>query len=180
LTAQRKDKVASMRWEDVVDGEWRIASEAREKGNAGSLRLPQMVLDIIAAQARIDGNPYVFAARGGSAFNSFSQRKHELEAILTVKMPDMPPWVIHDLRRTARSLMSRAGVRPDIAERVLGHAIPGVEGVYDRHSYADEKADALNRLAALVGGIIKPPTGNVVALPGRRAGKRRGASGSTA
>lgn len=64
--------------------------------------------------------------------------------------------------------MSRAGVRPDIAERVLGHAIPGVEGVYDRHSYADEKADALNKLAALVGAIVNPPSGNVVALTGRR------------
>jgi integrase len=33
-------------------------------------------------------------------------------------------WVIHDLRRTARSLMARAGIRPDVAERVLGHAFP--------------------------------------------------------
>ena len=31
--------------------------------------------------------------------------------------------------------MSRAGVRPDVSERVMGHAIEGVEGVYDRHSY---------------------------------------------
>ena len=47
---------------------------------------------------------------------------------------------------------------------MLGHAIPGVEGVYDRHSYSDEKADALNRLAALVESIIDPPVGNVVAM----------------
>ena len=71
----------------------------------------------------------------------------------------MPPWVIHDLRRTARSLMSKASVRADIAERVLGHAIPGVEGVYDRHGYRDEKADALRRLAALVDTILHPPAG---------------------
>jgi hypothetical protein len=56
----------------------------------------------------------------------------------------MPPWTVHDLRRMARSLMSRAGVQRDHAERVLGHAIPGVEGIYDRHSY---DADALRRLA---------------------------------
>ena len=47
--------------------------------------------------------------------------------------------------------MSRAGVRPDVAERVLGHAIAGVEGVYDRHSYLDEKAHALRALASLIG-----------------------------
>jgi integrase len=38
----------------------------------------------------------------------------------------IPPWIVHDLRRTARSLLARASVRPDICERVLGHAIPGV------------------------------------------------------
>ena len=81
-------------------------------------------------------------------------------------MPGFKPWVIHDLRRTARSLMSQAGVRPDIAERVLGHAIAGVEGVYDRHHYNDEKSDALNRLAALMERIINPPADNVVALRG--------------
>jgi integrase len=61
--------------------------------------------------------------------------------------------------------MGRAGVRPDIAERVLGHAILGVvEGVYGRHSYREEKADALHRLAALVGTIINPREGNVIPL----------------
>ena len=60
---------------------------------------------------------------------------------------DIPHWIIHDLRRTARSLMSRAGVRPDIAERTLGHVIGGVEGVYDRHTYDAERASALLSLA---------------------------------
>ena len=59
---------------------------------------------------------------------------------------------IQDLRRTARSLMSRAVVNTDVAERLLGHAIPGVKGVYDRHR--DEKAEALERLAFLVSQII--------------------------
>jgi integrase len=77
----------------------------------------------------------------------------------------MSPWVLHDLRRTARSLLSRTGVRPDISERVLGHVIPGVEGVYDRHSYDAEKADALVRFAALIGRIINPPQVNVVEFP---------------
>jgi hypothetical protein len=44
--------------------------------------------------------------------------------------------------------MARAGVRPDISERVLGHTIRGVEGVYDQHDYSGEKADALARPAS--------------------------------
>ena len=58
--------------------------------------------------------------------------------------------------------MSRAGVRPDIAERVLGHTIRGVDGVYDRYSYREEKAHALRALAALVDSIANPPGGKVV------------------
>jgi integrase len=160
LTAQRRDKIATMKWSDVADGIWTIAADDREKGTAGKIKLPNLALDIIEAQPRIAGNPYVFVGRGGGAFNSWAQRKKELDK----KLPDIPAWVIHDLRRTARSLMSRADVRPDIAERVLGHAIPGVEGVYDRHRYDEQKADALKRLAALIEKIINPPQGNVVML----------------
>ena len=79
---------------------------------------------------------------------------------------DMPRWTLHDLRRTARSLMSRAGVSRDHAERVLGHRIAGVEGTYDRHSYVDEKAAVLDMLAKLIDQIINPPDKtNVVAFP---------------
>jgi integrase len=173
LTSQRKDKVATMKWDDVVDGIWRIVSAAREKSNAGTLQLPQAVLDLIAAQPRIAGNPYVFVGRGGGPFNDFSVRKADLDRA----MPEgVPPWVTHDLRRTAKTLMARAGVQPHISERVLGHSIKGVEGVYDQHDYSGEKADALHRLAALVATITNPPEGNVVALTkeAKRKASRRG------
>ncbi|HEX5865040.1 MAG TPA: hypothetical protein VF014_12430, partial [Casimicrobiaceae bacterium] len=120
LTAQRRDKVVTMQWDDLVNGEWRIPAEHREKSNAGTLRLPQMALDIIQAQPRLADNPFVFAVSTGTGhFNSFTQRKNELDEKLDKMLPDMSSWVIHDLRRTARSLLSRAGVRPDISERVL-------------------------------------------------------------
>jgi integrase len=165
LTAQRRKKGATMKWDDLVDGVWTIPTDDREKGTAGKIKLPKLALDIIEAQPRIVGNPYVFAYRGTTAFNAWAQRKQEL----VDKLPDMPPWVIHDLRRTARSLLSRANVRPDIAERVLGHAIPGIGGVYDRHQYNEQKAEALKQLAYLVETIINPPGGdNVVAMSGRR------------
>ena len=46
--------------------------------------------------------------------------------------------------------MSRVGVKREIAERVLGHAIPGVEGVYDRHHYDEQKGAALLALAGII------------------------------
>ena len=62
--------------------------------------------------------------------------------------------------------MSKAGVRPDVAERVMGHTIGGVKGVYDRHDYRDQKAEALKRLAGQIALILDPPTDNVVAIKG--------------
>ena len=164
LTAQRREKVAAMRWQDIaIDGTWTIPAEAREKGNARELVLPGAALDIINAQPRFADNPFVFAGRGNSHFSGYSKSKAAFDAKVRLAQ-----WQLHDLRRTARSLMSRAGIRPDIAERVLGHAIAGVEGVYDRHQYRDEKSDALRSLAALVSSIIKPPADNVVPIAGVR------------
>ena len=166
LTGQRLSKVVQMRWSDIaVDGTWTIATAPREKGNAGVLVLPEQAAAIIRQQPRIEGNPFVFAGRGMTHIGGFTKLKARFDATLP---PEMPPWVMHDCRRTARSLLSRAGVRPDISERVLGHVQDGVEGVYDRHSYTVEKADALRRLAALIEGIVtSAPAGKVVPIRAR-------------
>jgi integrase len=160
LTAQRREKVAAMRWQDIaIDGTWTIPAEAREKGNALEIVLPDSALAIIKAQPRFASNPYVLAGRGDTHFSGYSKAKAAFDAKVQI-----PEWRLHDLRRTARSLMSRAGTRPDISERVMGHAIAGVEGTYDRHSYRDEKAHALRALAGLVENILRPSAEKVVAL----------------
>jgi integrase len=159
LTAQRLDKVADLQWDDISpDGVWTIRTEEGEKGNAGALQLPDIARQIIARQPRFVSNPYVFAGQQGRrAFTS--QNKAAFDQGCGVV-----GWRLHDLRRTARSLMSRAKVLSEHAEKVMGHAIGGVEGIYDRHQYDVAKADALRKLAALVGRIVDPPAGNVVPL----------------
>ena len=62
--------------------------------------------------------------------------------------------------------MSRVGVLSQHAEKVMGHVVGGVAGIYDRHGYFDEKADALARLAALIDSIVHPRA-NVVAMTKR-------------
>jgi integrase len=163
LTAQRREKVAGMRWDDVsIDGTWSIPIGAREKSNAGELVLPDMAVEIVRRQPRFVSNPYVFAGRNGSPTRNFHGPRDALREALGTGAD----WTLHDLRRTARSLMSRAGVRPDIAERVLGHAIRGVEGVYDRHSYLTEKSHALKALAGLISTILEPSDSKVHRLRG--------------
>lgn len=158
LTAQRREKVLAMQWDDLDQDEWIIPSANREKGTAGSLVLPDIALKIINEQPRFESNPYVFAGRGGSYMQGMSKRKAQFDA----KLIGVAPWTVHDLRRTARSLMSRADVRPDISERVLGHAIRGVAGVYDRHNYRDEKRHALEKLTSLIEAIVNGNHGDKV------------------
>jgi integrase len=162
LTGQRREKLLTMKWADISpDGTWTVPTEEREKGNIDEVVLPKVAFDVIAAQPRKANNPYVLAGRISGPIRGLGKFKREFE----VKLPVMPQWQVHDLRRTARSLMSRAGVDRDIAERVLGHLVgTAVERIYDRHEYADAKADALVRLASLIDRIVHPPAGNVVPL----------------
>ena len=97
LTAQRREKIATMKWDDIVGQEWRIATVAREKGTGGALVLPDMAADIIKAQPQFVDNPYVFTARGGTAA---LQRVFACDGRLRQELPGLKPWVIHDLRRT--------------------------------------------------------------------------------
>ena len=141
--------------------------------------LSKDALALIEAQPKLDNCDYVFPSRAKTHYSGFSKSNAKLDKAILVAMKEeakngakveaMPNWTLHDLRRTAKTLMVRAGVRSDISERVLGHVIAGVEGTYDRHSYADEKRDALEKLAVIVERILNPPPSNVETLGAHHA-----------
>jgi integrase len=159
LTAQRRAEVAQMRWEEIDSNTWIIPAERRKTGAANAVPLSLLALQLLGSPKQ---KGFVFSTSDGrQPISGFSKAKRSLdEAVTTMRstlgLAPMPPWVLHDLRRTGRSLMSRVGIPNDIAERVLGHAIAGVRGVYDRHDYLDEKRDALDRFARLVAAILDP------------------------
>ena len=94
---------------------------------------------------------YVFSTDNGkTSFSGYSKAKANLD-----QESGVTDWTPHDLRRTARTLMSRAGVLSDHAELALGHVLTGVKGTYDRHSYMDEKREAFEALAKLVRSIVQ-------------------------
>ncbi len=179
LSAQRRDEVAHMSHKEIgVDGIWTIPAERYKTKRPNHVPLSKAALGVIEAQPKIDGCDYIFASRAGTPFSAFGKSKAKLDkAVLAAiktqvkkgaKVEPLPNWTLHDLRRTAKTLMVRAGVRPDISERVLGHVIAGVEGTYDRHSYADEKRDALEKLATMIERILNPLPLNVETLGERR------------
>jgi integrase len=164
LTSQRRDEVANMSWREIgKDGIWIVPAERYKTKKPNFVPLSEAALTIIEAQPHVEGCAYVYPSRAGTPFSAFGKSKAALDKAVLLAMKKLakpgakveppPNWTLHDLRRTAKTLMARAGVRPDISERVLGHVIAGVEGTYDRHSYADEKRDALERLAAMLESI---------------------------
>jgi integrase len=68
----------------------------------------------------------------------------------------MPPWRLHDLRRTTASGMARLGINLPVIEKVLNHAsgsFAGIVGVYQKHGFSQEKRRALEAWAAFVAGL---------------------------
>jgi|SRR6185437_9225430 len=150
LTGQRRDEVSGMAWTEIApDGMWTIPAERYKSQRPQYVPLTVAALNIVQSQRHRNDTDLVFPSKAGTPFARHSAGKAKLD-----KLVSLPPWRLHDLRRTARSLLARAGVADGVAERVLGHVVPGVRGVYDRHTYAVEKRDALEKLAALVGEIV--------------------------
>jgi integrase len=149
LTAQRREKIYTLKWSDIADGVWTMPHVIGEKGVGGRLRLPPLALAIIDNQARI--SDFVFPHRPAARTKAHFEQRAGVR------------FRLHDLRRTSRTLLSRIGVSFDVAEAILGHKAKGVAGVYDRYDRETEKGAALARLAATIQQIVDP-VDNVVAL----------------
>jgi integrase len=160
-TAQRRTKIVAMRWSEVDPdtGRWTIPKEPDEKGNPGMLVLPSPALDLVKAQPHLASSPWVFPAYKGDGHLS---NIGELKKAFDAKLPDMPNWTLHDLRRTSRTEMTKARIDFYVAEAIMGHKLPGVAGIYARHSFAEEMVTALATLAAHFERIVAGPVDNVV------------------
>jgi integrase len=157
LTAARRNEVAYMRRSELSGADWTLPA-ARNKSGVDLVRpLSAMAQAVLAKVPVLAGCDFIFSTDAKTASQGFSRFKKRFDARCGVT-----GWTLHDCRRTARSLMSRAGVNADHAERCLGHVIGGVRGTYDRH---DEKRLAYEALAAQIDRIVNPVP-NVVPMRG--------------
>jgi integrase len=161
LTGTRLREAAHMRRGELDNKAWVIPAARYKTKIDHAVPLSKAAKAIVEAMPVIDGSDLVFTNNGRTAISAWAQFKDRLDQLSGVH-----GWVLHDLRRTARSLMSRAKVSADIGERCLGHTMAGERKTYDRYDYLAEKAEAFEALAALVERIINPPANNVVELRG--------------
>jgi integrase len=182
LTMTRRNESSRMHLMELEGDLWVIPAERYKSKHDHVIPLSAMALENLKTAppaAKGQNSYFLFSTEtrnrpmGKKPFSGFSKAKAELDGQIAKTRkadgkPKMPRWTLHDLRRTGRTLMSRAGISDDHAERAMGHVITGVRGTYDRYEYLEEKRKAFEALAQLVGMILNPPAGNVVKL--ERAG----------
>src|SRR5262249_25834722 len=134
LTATRRNEAADMRRSELVDAAtWVIPASRYKTGMDTLIPLSRAAQDVINRVPVISPGDFVFTYDGRRPIRSFVRPKKDFD-----RLSGVTGWRLHDLRRTARTLLSRAGILADIAERCLGHAIGGVRATYDRHEFEQE------------------------------------------
>jgi integrase len=156
-TGCRRSEAAGLRFDELSGSDWLLPA-SRNKVKKDLLRpLSALALDIIAKTPRIS-DEFVFST-GERPLDGFSRFKRRLD-----EASGVTGWRLHDCRRTARSLLARAGVATEVAERALGHLPPTLEATYNRYKYVAEMRHAFEALASLLQRIITGTEGKVIEM----------------
>jgi integrase len=164
MTGQRKSEVAGMAWSELDRSSaiWTIPAERAKNKNPHLVPLSAPVtaeLDVLADGQQWPKTGYVLTTTGRTPISGFSKAKLMLDQKITDvgEGAALPPWRVHDLRRTAATGLQRLGVRFEVTEAVLNHvsgAKGGIAGVYQRHDWALEKRLALEAWAGHVDRLL--------------------------
>jgi integrase len=153
LTATRRNEATHMRWDEVDGATWSIPASRYKTKTDTTLPLSRASLDLLGTIPA--SGEHVFTVSGQRPLRDLSAYKVKIDARMQAEFGGaVGRWTLHDLRRTARSLMARVGVPSDHAERCLGHVISGVRGVYDRYLYLEEKRQAFEALADAIANVV--------------------------
>jgi integrase len=154
LTGQRRNEVASMRWQelDLDKALWTIPGNRAKNGRQHVVHLSPRAIELITAQDK--SRDLVFPNLLGKPFMSFPRAKQQLDQVCGVR-----DWVLHDLRRTVVSGMAALGIAPHVADKILNHqsgTISGIAAVYQRHEFLPERKAAIELWAIHISGLLQP------------------------
>ena len=156
LTGARREEIGGLGWAEVslLSGPALLLTGARTKqGEPHDIPLCVFAVELLKKTPRVKSCEYVFSTTGRTPISGWSRAKAELDSLAKI-----PPWRIHDLRRTVATGLQRLGVGLQVVEAVLGHVSgsrAGVVGIYQRHSYAAEKRAALEVWEAHVMALVE-------------------------
>lgn len=167
LTAQRPGAVRGALWAEIDRdaATWTIAPERMKRSLSGPwANLPHVVplsreaLAVLERAHALSGDsPFIFPGRDAKKPWSDTAIDHEIhrpQTLALLREQGVERFNLHDLRRTAATMMAKAGVAPHVLDRVLGHVPSGVTAEhYDLHQYLEEKREALGVLGARVAAL---------------------------
>nr|WP_259399709.1 site-specific integrase [Pseudoalteromonas sp. SG43-6] len=169
----RKGELIALRW-DEFNGDntiWRLTEERAKNGVAIDIPIPQQAqIWLNELKLRASNSPYVFPSRRKSkrrGYISDDTLNHALTNLFGKKTGRLKSstgdvlgaagvgyFVIHDLRRTTRTLMSKNKVRSEVAEKCINHVKKGVEGIYNRDAFFEERVKAHQLLADQIALLV--------------------------
>lgn len=176
-TCARGGEIVQMHSKQITqesDGWWWTVPKALTKGarhpNASDLRVPLVGRALEVVQRLGSGALFPSVSRLGVVGiqkQTYMQTKVNYLQPYCKSRPDhvrerltVTHWSPHDLRRTGRTGLSAMGCPTDIAEAILGHVQPGIQGVYNAHKYDAERRHWLALWADRLESLIAPTTGN--------------------
>lgn len=149
--AVRKSELIGASWKefDLEAGVWHLPATRTKTEAAITIPLSKTVLGWFSELKRLScGSEWVLPAR--KMQNNLHMAESTLSVALAKVKHGIEPFTIHDMRRTAKTLLASLGVQPHISERCLNHKIKGVEGIYDGYDYFEERKAALEVLSDLL------------------------------
>jgi integrase len=170
LTGARLNEIARLR-RDELNGtgtEIHLPKERSKNRCAHTIPLSPRAREIIAEMSKIAGSAFIFTTSGRVPIIVGSKIKNRLDAA----MGDVPPWRVHDLRRTTVTGLGEMGIAPHIIELTINHAggsRAGVAGTYNKSELLPERRSALDRWANHVAGLVADKPVNVTRLQPRKA-----------
>ena len=168
----RKMELFSARWADVdFKLHYFHLYEHNTKTNQSlAVPIPNDLMPLFLKLKKLSKNSeYIFPARKKSSRGyisddtvnhtlanlfgkAISKRKSESNVLGKAGVTE---FVVHDLRRTCRTLMANLGVREEVAEKCLNHSFKNIVKIYNRYEYKKERKDAHEKLSQLILPLAK-------------------------
>jgi integrase len=173
LTAARREEIGALQWREIdrTRNEIRLDGERTKNGEGHTIPLSFAAKKLLDAVPRVIGSDFVFTTTGTTPVSGWSRAKRRLDQLMVegaqrmarergedVDKVNLAPWRIHDLRRTIATGMERLGIRLQVVEHLLGHVTgsrAGVVGIYQQHTYDNEKREAVQKWANHIADLAR-------------------------
>lgn len=156
LTMVRKSELLLARWAhvDLQASEWHIPAEHSKTGKPHIVFLSTQAVALFKELHALAGGSDLVMPGRGSLTKPFAHNAINNALKVSLSGQAIPAFTVHDLRRTASTLLHECGWPSDVVEKALNHTIGGVRGVYNRAEYAEQRRMMLQQWADTVDGLL--------------------------